>query len=361
MRRPIAEQDTERALAIQGLRLSYGGPPALDGIDLDVGEGEFLALLGPSGCGKTSLLRSVAGFAHPQSGSIRLRGRDLRAVPARERRIGFVFQDYALFPHMSAAENVRFGLDCRNVPRDQARRRTQEALALVGLSGLAERRPRQMSGGQQQRVALARAIVIEPDILLLDEPLGALDKQLRSQMQVELKALQRRLGIAAVFVTHDQEEAMSMADQIVVMRAGRIEQVDAPETLFAEPRTAWLCDFMGSGSVLKGVVVPAADGGTPIEVRPGCRFAIDESATLTSRTGTIFIRSDRVRMEPAVGGTGLRIVSRRFLGAQIELSAECDGGVLRALLPIEAASSMDVGSNVTATVSPRDCRLVSDA
>ncbi|NDH53322.1 MAG: aminotransferase class III-fold pyridoxal phosphate-dependent enzyme [Betaproteobacteria bacterium] len=208
------------SLEIDGLHLSYGGFMALKEISLKVARGEFVALLGPSGCGKTSLLRAIAGFVHPQQGSVRLNGHDVAKLLPRQRNIGLVFQSYALFPHMSVIDNVRFGLECRNVPKAASIERAQAAMALVGLETFADRMPKQLSGGQQQRVALARALVIEPDLLLLDEPLGALDKRLRVQMQTELKALQRRLGVTAVFVTHDQEEAMSMADRIVVMAKG---------------------------------------------------------------------------------------------------------------------------------------------
>ena len=265
------------------------GFAALKGIDLAVAKGEFVALLGPSGCGKTSLLRTIAGFVQPQRGAVRLNGRDVAGLPPRQRNIGIVFQSYALFPHMTVLQNVLFGLECRRVRKAAAASRAAQALELVGLTTFADRRPKQLSGGQQQRVALARAIVIEPDLLLLDEPLGALDKQLRVQMQTELKALQRRLGVTAVFVTHDQEEAMSMADRIVVMRDGTIAQTAAPETLFASPNSAWVCEFVGAGNLAAradqcGGRGPAADAGGPRRGDRTCRHDPSRCRAIAIRT-----------------------------------------------------------------------------
>jgi ABC-type Fe3+/spermidine/putrescine transport system ATPase subunit len=284
-------------LRVDGLHLSYGGVPALKGIDLAVAPGEFVALLGPSGCGKTSLLRAIAGFVQPDRGRICLRGRDVAQKRPRDRNIGLVFQSYALFPHMTVAANVRFGLECRGVGSAEAARRVADALALVGMDAFAARRPAHLSGGQQQRVALARALVIEPELLLLDEPLGALDRQLRTQMQTELTALQRRLGIAAVFVTHDQEEAMSMADRIAVMRGGVIEQLDAPQRLFAEPCNAWVCAFIGAGNLLRGALSRLAPGRWRMQVAPGLALEATGDAP-----GALFIPADRQRA--ALSGAG---------------------------------------------------------
>ncbi len=344
------------SLDVEGVRVSYGGVPALRGVSLRVAKGEFVALLGPSGCGKTSLLRVVAGFVQPDEGAVRLNGRDVAGLPPRRRNIGIVFQSYALFPHMTAAGNVLFGLECRGVPKAAAAARVREALALVGLLALADRRPRQLSGGQQQRVALARALVIEPDLLLLDEPLGALDKQLRVQMQTELKALQRRLGVAAVFVTHDQEEAMSMADRIAVMRDGGIVQVDTPETLFRAPASAWVCEFVGAGNLLRGPLARGPDGGLRMELAPGSAIPVPGVAPPGAVTQVPF---DKLRLRPG-GDTGLLVTARRFLGAVVELHLAHAGGTLRAHLPPGEAAAYPVGARAHVEADAGDCRVVPD-
>jgi ABC-type Fe3+/spermidine/putrescine transport system ATPase subunit len=347
------------SLEIADLHLSYGGFAALKGIELSVARGEFVALLGPSGCGKTSLLRTIAGFVHPQRGSVKLNGHDVAKLPPRERNIGLVFQSYALFPHMSVIRNVRFGLECRGVPEKQSIERAQTAMALVGLSEFADRLPKQLSGGQQQRVALARALVIEPDLLLLDEPLGALDKRLRTQMQTELKALQRRVGVTAVFVTHDQEEAMSMADRIVVMRNGTIMQIDAPEALFARPASAWVCDFIGAGNLLRGELRPSTPGAYRMELAPGAAFEV-ESALQPAANSVLFVPADRVRLTPSPEGRGLQITSRRYLGLAVELTIAHANGTLVTQVPVEATARYPVGSFVEVGAERRDCRLLPD-
>ncbi len=339
-------------LNLEEIELDYGSHAALRGIDLHVARGEFVALLGPSGCGKTSLLRTVAGFVQPRSGTVRLNGRDVAGLPPRDRNIGLLFQSYALFPHMTVLDNVRFGLECRRVPKAEATRRAVAALDLVGLSSLADRRPKQLSGGQQQRVALARAIVIEPDLLLLDEPLGALDKQLRVQMQTELKSLQRRLGVTAVFVTHDQEEAMSMADRIVVMRDGRIAQLDTPERLFAAPGTAWVCRFVGGGNLLEGALRPGAPGHLRMELLPGSGIEVRDSGA----GGLIQLPFDKVRLSP--DPDGLEVVASRFLGAAVELHLAYPQGTVRAHLPPAEAARFPLGARARVAADPVHCRLV---
>ncbi len=234
---------------------------AVDGVTLDIAAGEFFSLLGPSGCGKTTSLRMIAGFEFPDKGRIYVSGQDITDVPVHKRDMGMVFQSYALFPHRTVAENVAFGLRMREVPKPEIARRVASALAQVALTGLEDRRPAQLSGGQQQRVALARALVVEPRVLLCDEPLGALDRKLRQQMQFELKELQRRLGITLVFVTHDQEEALAMSDRIAVMNAGKVEQVGAPTEIYERPRTRFVADFIGEINILE-------DGAKPRALRP---------------------------------------------------------------------------------------------
>jgi putative spermidine/putrescine transport system ATP-binding protein len=234
---------------------------AVDQVTLDIAAGEFFSLLGPSGCGKTTSLRMIAGFEHPDSGRVHVGGQDITDVPVHRRDMGMVFQSYALFPHRTVAENVAFGLRMREVAKPEIARRVAASLAQVALTGLEDRRPGQLSGGQQQRVALARALVIEPRVLLCDEPLGALDRKLRQQMQFELKELQRRLGVTLVFVTHDQEEALAMSDRIAVMNSGRIEQVGSPTEIYERPRTRFVADFIGEINLLE-------EGGRARALRP---------------------------------------------------------------------------------------------
>src|SRR5262244_1181137 len=233
------------ALKLEAVRKNYGHVVAVDGVDLVVDRGEFFTLVGPSGSGKTTLLRLIAGFERPDSGRIELAGRDVTSIPPYQRETNTVFQDYALFPHMAVADNIGYGLRIKGVARQTRDKRIQRALEMVRLSGLGGRRPNQLSGGQRQRVALARAVVNEPEVLLLDEPLGALDLKLRKELQLELHQLQRRLGITFIYVTHDQDEAMVMSDRIAVMNGGKIEQVDAPRLLYEQPRTRFAAQFLG--------------------------------------------------------------------------------------------------------------------
>src|SRR5437870_4040147 len=234
------------AIGLVGVSKRFGGVNAVDDVSLEIAEGEFFSLLGPSGCGKTTTLRMIAGFETPDEGRIVLDGQDVTSVPANRRPVNMVFQQYALFPHMSIYDNVAFGLKVKRVPRSEHRDRIQQILRVVELEGLERRRPRQLSGGQQQRVALARALVNRPAALLLDEPLGALDVNLRKQMQLELKRIQTGLGTTFVYVTHDQEEALAMSDRIAVMNGGRVEQVGSPREIYDRPRTAFVADFIGS-------------------------------------------------------------------------------------------------------------------
>src|SRR5438309_3170295 len=242
---------------------------AVDGIDLHVSPGEFFSLLGPSGCGKTTTLRLIAGFEQPTEGSVVLDGVDVVQTPPHRRNVNTVFQSYALFPFLNVQENVAFGLRYKDAPKEEVKRRVADALALVRLEGMGRRRPSQLSGGQQQRVALARALVLNPAVLLLDEPLGALDAKLRKALQIELKALQETVGITFVYVTHDQEEALTMSDRIAVMSNGRVEQVGRPEEVYEEPATAWVADFLGVSNMMEG----RADGP---DAEGRCRLQLGE-------------------------------------------------------------------------------------
>src|SRR5580698_8349131 len=239
------------AVEIRSVSKRFGEVLAVDDVTLSIAAGEFCSLLGPSGCGKTTLLRMLAGFEHPTSGSLLIGRREMAGVPPYERPVNLVFQQYALFPHLCVADNVAFGLRYQDVPRGERAARVAEALEMVRLKNLNHRRPDQLSGGQRQRVALARALVLRPRVLLLDEPLGALDQKLRKEMQVELKNLQKQLGITFIFVTHDQEEALIMSDRIAVMNAGRVEQAGAAAAVFERPATRFVAAFLGAGNVLE--------------------------------------------------------------------------------------------------------------
>src|SRR3954470_20061507 len=269
---PLREADTAASIPdirLAGVRKLYGDVVAVDAVDLEVRRGEFFTLLGPSGSGKTTCLRMIAGFERPDEGRIELGGDDVSRLPPAERDVNTVFQDYALFPHMSVGQNVAYGLKVKRVERVERNRRVADALAMVQLSGYGDRRPSQLSGGQRQRVALARALVNRPKVLLLDEPLGALDLKLRREMQLELKALQRDVGITFVFVTHDQEEALTMSDRIAVFNDGRIEQLAAPAELYEHPASAFVAGFVGTSNLLEGDVAEAILGTTGLfTVRP---------------------------------------------------------------------------------------------
>ncbi|WP_179243953.1 ABC transporter ATP-binding protein [Tistlia consotensis] len=271
----------EGILEIEGLRKQYGPVVAVDGVDLSLKTGEFVTFLGPSGSGKTTTLQIIAGLQSASAGHIRLNGQAIDPLPPHQRNIGVVFQHYALFPHMSIARNIAFPLEMRRVPAAEIRRRVEEALALVGLEGYGQRHPRQLSGGQQQRVALARALVFRPPLLLMDEPLGALDKQLREQMQLEISRLHRELGASIVYVTHDQEEALVMSDRIAVFNHGRIEQIGASEELYERPRSRFVAGFLGESNFFEGRV-EALQGEL-------CRIASPAGPLLARRNGDLAV------------------------------------------------------------------------
>ena len=298
-------------LELDALTKRYGEHAAVDGMSLAVARGEFVSLLGPSGCGKTTTLQMIAGFVEPTAGRITLEGRDLLAVPAAKRGLGIVFQNYALFPHMTVAENVAFGLEMRSVGRTERQQRVAETLALVGLSGFAERHPAQLSGGQQQRVALARALVIRPGLLLLDEPLSNLDAKLREEMQVELRRIQRAVGITTLMVTHDQAEALALSDRVVVMNHGRIEQEDSPLAAYEHPRTGFVCDFLGKANLFTVDRVDAAG----LAVGPlALPLPVGDSAGV--RAGDrILVRPEKISFgEPGAGALAARVTNRVFQG-----------------------------------------------
>ncbi len=319
-------------VSIRGVTQRYGSALALDAVDLEIAAGEFVVLLGPSGCGKTTLLNIIGGFAEPTSGAVLIDGRDMAGVAPKDRPTTTVFQDYALFPHMTLAENVGFGLRMRGVAKGAREAKAEEMLALVGLEGRGTRRPHELSGGQRQRVALARALAVEPDVLLLDEPLGALDLKLRRAMQDELKAIQRRVGTTFVHVTHDQEEAMAIADRIVVMNGGRIADQGPPREVYLRPKSLFSAGFMGE--VNKVPVTGGAAAFGPVDVPDGVLCirpeAISEGGRL--RLGpcrvveTVFFGTHlRAHVAP-VAAPGLRLVVHLPQGAAPEAGAILDLG-----------------------------------
>ncbi|MFZ3561108.1 ABC transporter ATP-binding protein [Streptomyces sp. BH055] len=309
----MATAEESAAIGLRGLRKSFGEVCAVDGIDLDIAEGEFFSLLGPSGSGKTTVLRLVAGFEKPSAGAIRLAGADVTRRAPFERDVTTVFQDYALFPHMNVEQNVAYGLKVRGVPRREQAERVRAALASVRLEDFGGRRPGQLSGGQRQRVALARALVVRPRVLLLDEPLGALDLKLREQMQVELKELQRQVGITFVLVTHDQAEALALSDRVAVMRVGRVEQVGTPRELYENPASAFVASFVGTSNTLTG----------------------SAAELLVGTSGTFGVRPEKIRLLDAdaqrdgdehseVRGT---VADAVYLGDSTRVVVDTDAGV----------------------------------
>jgi putative spermidine/putrescine transport system ATP-binding protein len=315
---------------IVGVTKSYDGTTrAVDAVDMSIQEGEFFSLLGPSGCGKTTTLRMIAGFETPTEGVIEVGGADVTHVPAHKRDMGMVFQNYALFPHRTVGENVAFGLRMRGMERATIARKVTDALAQVELVGYEDRRPGQLSGGQQQRVALARAIVIEPRVLLCDEPLGALDKKLRQAMQFELKQLQRKLGLTMVFVTHDQEEALAMSDRIAVMNAGKVEQIGTPSDIYDRPSTRFVADFIGDTNLFRGEVIRDGESNPVLKVDKGLSI---ELAAPPEATGpvSIALRPERISLAtpPARAGHGLEgvVESANFQGGSVLYRIETAGG-----------------------------------
>jgi spermidine/putrescine transport system ATP-binding protein len=346
-------------VVLDGVTKRYGEHLAVDDVSLEVESAEFFSLLGPSGCGKTTSLRMIAGFLRPDAGRIFLGEDDITETPPHRRPVNTVFQSYALFPHLTVEDNVSFGLRFKSVTKQEKRIRVREVLELVELTGFEKRRPLQLSGGQQQRCALARALVLNPTVLLLDEPLGALDAKLRRQLQVELKALQEEVGITFVYVTHDQEEALTMSDRMAVMNGGRIEQLGTPREVYEEPATVFVADFLGVSNLMPAVargggIVDA--GGVELRCARGDRDAVGDVR--------VTIRPERVRVE-APGGTGENRVPATierfvYLGATTQVFlALASGARLQALVANAGdVAEYDVGSHVTVHLADDALRVL---
>lgn len=344
-----------------GVRKAFGPVVAVEDANITFEEGSFTTLLGPSGCGKTTLLRMIAGLEFPTTGDILVGGKRVNDLPIHKRNLGLVFQNYALFPHKTIAENIGFGLKYRKVAKEDIRRKVTEALDIVRLPGVEDRFPSQLSGGQQQRIALARAIVIEPDVLLLDEPLSALDANLREEMRVELKAIQNRIGVTSIFVTHDQSEALAMSDRIIVMSAGRVEQIGSPEEVYTRPASEFVTSFLGNANLLTGTVRNIVAGVAEIEVGGlGTLFAnLSGEAAPAVVEGTevrLSIKAEKLALggDTAEGTLTARIRDVDYQGQVARYFLESGGHTLQALNQIDE-HPLAAGSEVSIRIRPRDC------
>ncbi len=338
------------------LEKRFGSVRAVDGVSIDVRAGEFFSLLGPSGCGKTTTLRMIGGFELPTGGRILLRDRDVTHDPPDKRPVNMVFQSYALFPHLDVGDNIAFGLRRKKVDKAEIGRRVGEVLGLVHLEGFERRRSNQLSGGQQQRVALARALVNRPNVLLLDEPLGALDLKLRRQLQLELKRIQTEVGITFVYVTHDQEEALTMSDRIAVMNAGKVEQLGTPEELYERPATRFVADFIGTTNLLHGVIEP--DGSVRLTSGESARVAHDGVGP--GAEVEISVRPEAITLVPADAQGAIRglIEQAAYLGGTVSYQVRTAGGLSLSVLAQKTGVRLPVGSEVAVAWSPADALVL---
>jgi len=348
-------------LELQGLHRQFGDVKALDGVDVQLEQGEFLSLLGPSGCGKTTALRLVAGFDRPDAGSIVVDGKDVTNTSPSKRDMGMVFQAYSLFPNMTATQNVEFGLRVRGGHRADRHKRVGELLELIGLGHAGDRYPHQLSGGMQQRVALARALAIEPRVLLLDEPLSALDAKVRLQLREEIRRIQLELGITTLYVTHDQEEALSISDHVAVMYSGRIEQMGSPAEMYSAPATPFVAEFIGTMNRLEATVV---DGGSGAVEHRGVTLTVN--AARDRQRGDrvlVLVRPETVELSPANGDGGPNtlvgeVITQTFLGPVTRLKIVGGAADLIADVPTAKAATLPVGTRVTATLPAQGARLL---
>jgi spermidine/putrescine transport system ATP-binding protein len=366
--------DSVADVELQDVRKSFGEMVAVDSVSLRVERGEFFSLLGPSGCGKTTTLRLIAGFEHPSSGAVLIQGRAMGATPAFARNVNTVFQHYALFPHMSVADNVGFGLRMKRINRTERADQVEAALELVRLAGYGTRRPHELSGGQQQRVALARALVNRPAVLLLDEPLGALDLKLRKEMQAELKRLQKAVGITFIYVTHDQEEALTMSDRIAVMSGGRLMQIGTPEEIYDHPVNRFVAEFIGECNFLEGTVCEIGADRVIVQVEGGRSIAAlrSPSSVALGERVALSVRPERVRLEghePVADANGKtarlrgRVEEIVYRGSDTDILVRVsDRAVIRARLPREDESArggeLAIGADVTVGWAVGTARLL---
>ncbi|MFB6611152.1 ABC transporter ATP-binding protein [Agromyces sp. NPDC056379] len=352
------------AVEIRGLSKEFADHLAVHPLDLQIGDNEFFSILGPSGCGKTTLMRMITGFEAPSSGRVLLGGADVTDVPTRNRDLNMLFQSYALFPHLTVFENVAFELRVRRVAKEEANRRTREALELVKLGHLGDRKPDQLSGGQRQRVALARAVVSGPKVVLLDEPLGALDQQLRKEMQYELKRMQREVGITFIYVTHDQEEALTMSDRIAVMSEGVVQQVGGPEDIYNRPETRFVAGFIGSCNLLDVTAPEGSEGAEVDVVLPGVgtvRGVLGETVT-HERAGTLLLRPERIEVRRDGEGVEGVVETLTFLGEEWHLHLRVGALLFKAslssLVRERDLPGLATGDPLRLSWRPQDARIV---
>lgn len=365
----LATQAVDAELRVDGLVKRYSPSVTVGPITFDVRPGEYLSLLGPSGCGKTTTLRCIAGFETPTEGTIHLAGERLDTKPAHRRGVGLVFQNYALFPHLSVAANVAFGLRIARVGRAEMERRVAAMLDLVGLSDARDRLPSQLSGGQQQRVAIARAVVMEPRVILFDEPLSNLDHKLRLQMRRELRELQRRLGKTTIYVTHDQTEALALSDRIAVLSRGRIEQIGSPKDIYERPATPFVAEFIGSANLFPAIVVARKDGAVTVEIGQDLRLMVDDDRVSDTDKVLLMLRPERLQL--ALGGDGTDgtpaenrlqgiVTDLTYLGEDLALVVKVSGRLELTVTAKTSARTRDLapGRHVELSVAASDVHLL---
>jgi spermidine/putrescine transport system ATP-binding protein len=354
------------ALSLTGLVKRFGDEVAVDGLDLEIGEGEFFSLLGSSGCGKTTTLRMVAGFEEPDAGQILLDGEDLSQVPPHKRPVNTVFQSYALFPFLDVSENVAFGLRYQKAGKDEVRRRVGAALELVQMESMAQRKPHQLSGGQQQRVALARALVLEPTVLLLDEPMGALDAKLRKQLQLELRSLQKKVGLTFVYVTHDQDEALTMSDRLAVLDKGKVKQVGTPSEVYSSPANTHVATFLGTANLWPATVTAADQDGVACSVG-GVDLRVADHQAAAGDEVSVMVRPERVEVAATpsgVEGTNVlkgHVETLTFRGAHTNVLLQCEDLRLEAEVANVGGTPPDwlsEGADVAVQISPKALRVL---
>jgi ABC-type Fe3+/spermidine/putrescine transport system ATPase subunit len=362
---PRDSASTDRpAVEFRDIDIAYGKFVAVRNFSLTIRKGSFVTLLGPSGCGKTTILRSIAGLVDISGGQISMGGRRIDDVPIYKRNIGLVFQSYALFPHKNVFDNIAFGLKYRNVPKADIARKVGQALDMVRLPGSEKKLPSQLSGGQQQRIALARAIVFEPEVLLLDEPLSALDANMREEMRVEIKKIQKATGITAIFVTHDQEEALSMSDQIVVMNAGSMEQIGSPEEVYETPATAFVADFLGKANMLAGTVSTVDGPKAMVKLAAGQTITVAPPKPLApGHAVTVVVRPQKLSVGPSATANRLtgRVVTTSYLGGSAIYEIDIGGGTtIRANTQINGSVARE-GETVDVSFDPAGCVLLDES
>ncbi|MDQ0604685.1 ABC-type Fe3+/spermidine/putrescine transport system ATPase subunit [Streptomyces canus] len=361
---PASLTGSGKPLSVTRLRKTYGGVTAVDEVSMEIAAGEFVTFLGSSGSGKTTTLMMIAGFCEPDSGSIVVGGRDVTRLAPQKRGLGFVFQQYLLFPHMTVWENVAFPLQLRGVSKAEQRRRVGETLEMAGLSAMARRRPRELSGGQQQRVALCRALVYRPPVILMDEPLGALDKKLRDQLQTEIKRIQQELGLTVIYVTHDQEEALVLSDRIAVMRDGRIDQFDTPQELFERPRTPFVADFLGAANFLPGHVEQQTSGHTLVRLDTGGVLKTRPQAGAEGARVRAAVQPGRLALCPPDDGFCSGTVETvTYVGTLVRVTVRPFGGAATELVRLElpAGRAPDLGERIGLTADPANVSVFPDA